>query len=55
MQPLLRVLPLTALNDGVRAVLNDGAGLAAVMPQVLVLTVVSVVSFAVALRLFRWS
>ena len=26
MQPLLRALPLTALNDGLRAVMNDGAG-----------------------------
>ncbi|MCM2333140.1 MAG: ABC transporter permease [Anaeromyxobacteraceae bacterium] len=55
MQPLVRVLPLTALDDGLRAVLNDGAGLAAVAPQALLLAGVSLVTFGVALRLFRWS
>ena len=28
MQPFIRALPLTALNDGLRAVMNEGAGLA---------------------------
>jgi len=55
MQPLVQVLPLTALNDGMRAVLNDGAGLQAVAPQVALLAGLSVLTFAVALRLFRWS
>jgi ABC-type multidrug transport system permease subunit len=55
MQPLVKALPLTALNDGMRAVLNDGAGLAAVGPQALVLTATALVTFAVALKLFRWS
>jgi len=55
MQPLLQLLPLTALNDSMRAVLNDGAGLAAVAPQAAVLLGTAVVSFAVALRLFRWT
>jgi len=39
----------------VRAVLNDGASLAAVAPQCLLLLGTAVSSFAVALRLFRWS
>lgn len=55
MQPLVRALPLTALNDGMRAVLNDGATLAAVAPQALLLLGTALASFAVALRLFRWS
>jgi len=33
-QPFLRVLPLTALNDGLRAVMIDGAGLTAVAGQI---------------------
>jgi ABC-type multidrug transport system permease subunit len=53
-QPLIRALPLTALNDGLRAIMNDGAPLAALGPQILVLAAVSVVSFALALRWFRW-
>lgn len=55
MQPLVKALPLTALNDGMRAVLNDGASLAAVAPQCLLLAAVAALAFGAALRLFRWS
>jgi ABC-type multidrug transport system permease subunit len=55
MQPAIRALPLTALNDGLRAVMNEGAGLLAVAPQSLLLAAVSGLSFALALRFFRWS
>jgi len=55
MQPLVKALPLTALNDGMRAVLNDGATLAGIWPQCALLAALAVVSFGVALRLFRWS
>jgi ABC-type multidrug transport system permease subunit len=54
-QPFIRALPLTALNDGLRAIMNDGAGLAALGPQVLVLAAVAAGGFALALRGFRWS
>lgn len=54
-QPAVRALPLTALNDGLRAVMNEGAGLAALLPQAALLAAVALVSFAAALRLFRWS
>jgi ABC-2 type transport system permease protein len=54
-QPFIRALPLTALNDALRAVMNEGAGLAAIVPELLLLSGVGVVSFAAALRLFRWS
>ena len=54
MQPLVRVLPLTALNDGLRAILNDGAALSALGPQLAVLAVWGLVPFVLALRIFRW-
>ena len=54
MQPLLRALPLTALNDGLRAVMNDGAGWEALPYPLLVLGVWGVICFALALRIFRW-
>ena len=53
-QPFVKALPLTALNDALRAVMLDGAGLAATGPQLLNLTVWGVLSFAIALRIFRW-
>jgi ABC-2 type transport system permease protein len=52
--PVIRVLPLTALNDALRAVQNDGAALATALPQVAILLVWGVVSFVVAVRIFRW-
>jgi ABC-2 type transport system permease protein len=53
-QPFLRVLPLTALNDGLRAVMIDGAGLTAVAGQLGLLAGIALVTFFAALRLFRW-
>jgi hypothetical protein len=55
MQPLIRALPLTALNDALRAVMNEGVGLAAVWPQAALLAGVAVAGFGLALRWFRWS
>lgn len=54
-QPWLRMLPLTALNDALRAVFNDGASLSAQGSPLAVMAVWGAVSFAVALRLFRWT
>jgi ABC-type multidrug transport system permease subunit len=53
-QPVLRVLPLTALNDALRAVVNEGAGVGAIGPQLAAMVVCGIVSFAGALRFFRW-
>ena len=53
-QPWLRLLPLTALNDAMRAVMIDGAGLRRIIYEVSLLTAFAVLSFGAALRLFRW-
>src|SRR5664280_526888 len=53
-RPLIRALPLTALNDALRAVIHDGAPLAATAHELLVMAAWAAVSFALALRLFRW-
>jgi ABC-type multidrug transport system permease subunit len=53
-QPAIRALPLTALNDALRAVMNEGAPLAATWPEMAVLAAWGVVGFALALRVFRW-
>jgi ABC-2 type transport system permease protein len=54
-QPWIRALPLTALIDALRMVVQDGSGLAAAAPRLLVLVLWGAASFAVALRVFRWS
>ena len=53
-QPFIRLLPLTAVNDALRANMLEGASLAAVSPQIMVIIVWGVVSFFAALKLFRW-
>ena len=53
-QPLLRLLPLTALNDALRAVMIDGASLAMVARPMLVCAGWGGVAFVLALRLFKW-
>jgi ABC-type multidrug transport system permease subunit len=52
--PFIRALPLTALNDALRAVINNGAPLVASWPAVAVMAVWGAASFALALKLFRW-
>lgn len=54
MQPFIQALPLTALNDALRAVMLGGAGVTAIAHEIGILTAWTVVSFAAALKLFRW-
>lgn len=54
LQPAIRALPLTALNDALRAVMNEGASLLAVAPELAVLAAWGAACFALALKLFRW-
>ena len=50
----IRLLPLTALNDALRGIMLDGESILAHGPEVAVMAAWGVVSFAVALRIFRW-
>jgi len=54
LQPFIQALPLTALNDALRAVILEGATLTAVAGELLLLVVWGAVPFALALRVFRW-
>jgi ABC-type polysaccharide/polyol phosphate export permease len=53
-QPFLRLLPLTALIDALRAVTIDGAALTTQAGPVVILSLYAVVTFTVALKIFRW-
>lgn len=55
LHPFLQALPLTALNDALRAAMVDGAGLAILGAPLAVLAAWGGLSFLVALRMFRWS
>lgn len=53
-QPFIRLLPLTAVNDALRANMLEGATFASVTPEMTVILVWGVVTFFAALKLFRW-
>lgn len=53
-KPFIRALPLTALNDALRGVMNDGMTLMQVAPQLLNLLAWAVVAYFLALKIFRW-
>ncbi len=53
--PLIKALPLTALNDALRAAILEGAPLSQQMGRLLVMCLWGVISYALALRWFRWT
>lgn len=54
-QPLVQALPLTQLLNALRAVILEGAGWLDVVPAMAILSAWAVVSFLLALRIFRWT
>lgn len=53
-KPIIRLLPLTLLNDALRAVINDAAGLPQIALQLGVLALWGVTTFAIGVKIFRW-
>jgi ABC-type polysaccharide/polyol phosphate export permease len=53
-KPIIRMLPLTLLNDALRAVINDAAGLSQIALNLGVLALWGVITFAIGIRVFRW-
>jgi ABC-type polysaccharide/polyol phosphate export permease len=54
-QPAIKALPLTALNDALRAVILQGASLHSQWMQIAVMVTWGALCFVLALRWFRWS
>jgi len=53
--PFIKALPLTALNDALRATILEGAPLTSQAGRLLALVLWGGISFALALRWFRWT
>jgi len=53
--PFIKALPLTALNDALRATILEGAPLAAQASRLLILVLWGGISFILAIRWFRWT
>jgi ABC transporter DrrB family efflux protein len=54
MQPIVKALPLTGLNDALRAVMIDGTSVWHLGRPLAVVAAWGLISFVLALRLFRW-
>ena len=54
LQPFIQALPLTALNNLLRSVMNEGAALSSNWIPIAILLAWCVVSFVVALKIFKW-
>jgi ABC-type multidrug transport system permease subunit len=53
-QPLVRMLPLTAANDAIRGNMLQGVTLGHLVAPVVILLAWMVVPFAISLRIFQW-
>ena len=54
LQPLASLLPLSFVANAMRAVMVDGAGLLALIPDFIGLAVWLLISLGLAIRLFSW-
>lgn len=54
LQPISKILPLTYLNDALRAVAFEGANLFDVRNELLILLVWGVIIYTIAIRYFKW-
>jgi ABC-2 type transport system permease protein len=54
-QPLIKALPLTALNDALRASILEGTPLLHQWPRLLVMSLWGGITFLLALKWFRWT
>jgi ABC-type polysaccharide/polyol phosphate export permease len=53
-QPFIKLLPLTALLDALRAVMIEGASIFTQAAPIAVLAAWAVVTSVIGLRIFRW-
>jgi ABC-2 type transport system permease protein len=53
-QPVVQALPLTAVNNALRANMLEGASLAQLAPELAIVSAWLVLCFAIAVWIFRW-
>jgi ABC-2 type transport system permease protein len=54
LQPVIKFLPLTAVNDAMRNIAFEGASIATCWQQILILIVWGLIIYAVTAKVFRW-
>jgi ABC-type multidrug transport system permease subunit len=55
LMPLIKILPLTALNDALRSMILEGGSLATQGSRLLIMVLWGGISYLLALRWFRWT
>jgi ABC-type multidrug transport system permease subunit len=53
-QPVIKLLPLTLLNDILRSIMNDGSTIGANFSSILFLSAWGLIPFIIAVRIFKW-
>ncbi|MDR2805709.1 MAG: ABC transporter permease [Dysgonamonadaceae bacterium] len=51
---IIRLLPLTALTDGIRSVFNEGAGWLEIITPSVALSAFGVICFVIGMKFFKW-
>ena len=51
---VIKLLPLTAITDGIRSIFNEGAGWSETLIPSAALSIFGIVCFAVGIRMFKW-
>lgn len=54
LQPLCKILPLTHLNDAMRNVAFEGAHITDCWPQLKVLFIWGIITYAISIKVFKW-
>jgi len=54
LQPIIKFLPLTAVNDAMRNVAFEGASIGSCWQQILILIVWGIIIYIVTAKVFRW-
>ncbi|MDR0231002.1 MAG: ABC transporter permease [Dysgonamonadaceae bacterium] len=52
--PFIKLLPLTALTDGMRSIFNEGAGWMEILSPSIALSAFGFICFAIGMKLFKW-
>ena len=52
--PVIQKLPLTMLTDGMRSIINEGAGFAEIAFPFILLSAIGVLFFTAGLKIFKW-
>jgi ABC-2 type transport system permease protein len=52
--PVIKMLPLTMLTDGIRSIFNEGAGYQEAAIPILILISTGVIFFSAGLKIFKW-